>query len=319
MPPDSGSPVNSDIPNQVRVDALRELATRHPISHAAITTTIAANATTLRCIKIEQPADDADLLSVIERELTDENDEPNGQMQIRCQELELEDEDDGQVSLVACSVPEEELARKKKLFEAAELSIEGMEVDALGLYNMLTSFGWSENGEATGLVHIGSQHTLCILTQPGTVPFFNVIEVAGSFLTERIMFEHQMDVGVAEKFKRKMFKPQWMRHPAFKASQLQISFDEFTDHLAKELKGNFLHYQATQGTKPVQRVYLTGGGARLDSLVQTLEEKLSTEIKPWDPFDDLADSPANTSDSIALSAGLHFALAFGVTQGRGGS
>lgn len=137
--------------------------------------------------------------------------------------------------------------------------------------------------EAEVIVSIGAGVTIVVVHEAGVINFVRIVDAGGDDLTAAI--EQSLDVPFeeAEMLKRQLSGPVERRDDALAAVEAPMS------SLLNEIRGSVDFYLAQAGSRPIQRVVLTGGGSLFDGLAQRLSDSLGV--------------PADLAD-VALTVGM---------------
>lgn len=125
-------------------------------------------------------------------------------------------------------------------------------------------------GEVVALVDIGFRNSsICILEQ-GQLTLSRVVNLGSDRLTQAIT--ETLNVSYAEAEGIKVGMPEEVR-PAVESVIMP---------LGRELRASIDFFEHQQD-RPVSQVFLTGGAARSELIVQTLQSELVSECKTWNP------------------------------------
>jgi len=120
------------------------------------------------------------------------------------------------------------------------------------------------------LVDIGFRHSSICLLQKGELVLNRVVALGGDQLT--VALSESMSIGYAEAEGLKIGM----------AREVQFALESVLVPLGQELRAS-LDFFEHQQDQQVTEVYLTGGSAYSEVLVQILQNVLSVECKKWDP------------------------------------
>jgi type IV pilus assembly protein PilM len=139
--------------------------------------------------------------------------------------------------------------------------------------------GVMSNGGAEALVDIGAKVTNIVVHQNGVPRFVRILLMGGDNVTDAVSerlgvpFEHA--VGVKQELGMSPVRGEVTSdHPA--ARVIEASAGSFVE----EVRGSLDYYAAQPGSVPVQRVVLSGGGARLGGLGQRLAAATRLPVEP---------------------------------------
>jgi len=153
-----------------------------------------------------------------------------------------------------------------------------------------------------GLVDIGFKNTSICILQHGDLVLSRVVAIGGDRLTTGLAEALGISYAEAEGIKVGM--------PA----EVQTNLETLVVPLGRELRASidFFEHQYDQ---TVSQVYITGGSARSEFIIQTLQTELMAECKSWNPlsFLDLALPPQQAAEIEHVAPQL--AVAIGAATG----
>lgn len=124
--------------------------------------------------------------------------------------------------------------------------------------------------EVVALVDIGFKNTTICLLDAGELMLTRVVGIGGDKLTNGLAESMKISYAEAEGIKVGM------------PTEVQEALAPLVLPIARELRAS-LDFFEHQHDKPVTRVFIGGGSARSDFIVQTLQTELLAECKPWNP------------------------------------
>jgi type IV pilus assembly protein PilM len=160
----------------------------------------------------------------------------------------------------------------------------------------------ADDAPVEALVDVGADVTNIVVHRLGQPLFVRTLLLGGSAATEAVASSLGISFEEAEHLKRSadLLAPQ-----AAETVTVLAALEEPVEMLAREIAGSLQYYRATSSsTGPVQRLLLTGGGARLRGLTTALAYA-GLPVEVADPFAALSPSltrSAADSDRGPLSA-----------------
>lgn len=155
--------------------------------------------------------------------------------------------------------------------------------------------------ECVALVDIGFKNTTISLLQEGELMLSRVVNIGGDRLTTGLAESLGISYAEAEGIKVGML------------SEVQAQLGTLLLPLGRELRASIDFFEH-QYDRPVTQVYISGGSARSEFIVQTLHAELMVECKTWSPlsFLDVALPPQQAAEidqvapqlSVAVGAAL---------------
>lgn len=274
----------SEINDDLYIEQLRNLVSKYHLRNADANATLPANCAIIHNLKLSLSEIESDITEIILQELRQASLEQIDEMQIACQQLDEPHGPEDQISLLVCAVPNSVVERYLKILTDCGFKVSVLDLDAMGVYNAFYFFLNKKLSFPVTAVNIGSQYTICIIMQPGKTPFFYVIKLGDNNITSKIMEELCLTLSKAEILKRRIYRPKWTNSGAYHKSSLSEILAEFANNIVFEVKRCLRHYQSREGVAEIGKIYLTGGGAKTDLLVNLFHEKLNIRTELWNPL-----------------------------------
>lgn len=160
------------------------------------------------------------------------------------------------------------------IMKAAELA--GLAADSLvpGLIGPINTFEQALPqifaGETIALVDIGFKHTSVSVLDRGELALNRMVNIGGDQLTAGLAENMNISYAEAEGIKVGM------------APEVESALQMQVIPLGREIRAS-LDFFEHQQDRPVSQVYLTGGSARSEMILQILHSELMVECKTWNP------------------------------------
>ena len=151
--------------------------------------------------------------------------------------------------------------------------------------------------ESVALVDLGFRNTTITILQRGELVMHRVVHLGGDRLTQGLA--ETMGISYAEAESIKVGMP----------TEVQAALEPLVGGLGRELRA-FLDFFEHQQDVPVSQVFVSGGSARGELLVQALQLELMVPCRTWNPaksFDTLL-SPELSAEFAAASPQLAVAV-----------
>jgi len=157
-------------------------------------------------------------------------------------------------------------------------------------------------GETTALVDIGFKSSSITILQNGELILNRVVSIGGDRLTAGLA--EQMSIGYAEAEGIKVGM----------ATEVEAQLDVLISPLARELRASVDFFEHQQ-ERSLQMIYVSGGSARSEFVVQTLRREIGIECKTWNPLSGLqmALAPAQASEIEQIAPQLSVAVGAALT------
>ncbi len=154
------------------------------------------------------------------------------------------------------------------------------------------------------LLDCGAAGTRMSIIEHGVVRKFRAVNRGSSYLTSSLSKSLEIDFAEAEKLKREVgLQP---NHPKTEAYNI---INTGVNYIFSEIQNVIFDFEK-EYKKPISKIILTGGGARLPQFKEVLETKYNITTVFADPFSK-ALSP-DFLDGVLQSAGPEFAVAIGL-------
>lgn len=190
-----------------------------------------------------------------------------------------EEQEDIAVLLIA--VPRETIEKIRRVADAAKIQIRGLELESFSMARSLVGY---EN-TPTLIINFGHQSTTAAFVERGFVRAAHAIG-RGSYELTRAL-ERGLGVGYerAEAMKREAGLSERMEE-----QEIASIAAPFVETLLAEIDRTLTLYNRKAARK-IQKVNITGGGANLKGLVESVASKLGLEVMRGSPFGRLVTPP----------------------------
>lgn len=189
--------------------------------------------------------------------------------------------------------------------EQAGLKADAIDIDSVALINGFIFNNVSDaipKYKVIALLNAGSEVSNLNILESATPHFSRDIHIAGRSFTQRLADILHIDFAAAEALKISPEKE--MRE------KIKAAIEPVFVNLANELRTSFDYYES-QSTASVERIFLSGGGAKFFAFKEMLAAALGIEADYWDPFKNINLSPEidsaglkEASSQLAVAAGL---------------
>lgn len=214
----------------------------------------------------------------------------------------LQRKPDGIEVLVIAS-PRTYVDRYIGILEKAGLKIAGIETEAQSVARALVP---SKVKEPILIADIDTFKTALVMVQDGTLQFTSSIPIAGNIFTERLAKAASIAPPEAEKIKRQFGFANTVEYPNLK-QQLLPAMEDLAAEIRNILKFHYDHHDTHIGT-----LLLTGGGAKLQHIAESLEPLL----EQYAPLKVLVSNPLEHIPNLHETVlGPYEALSFVTTIG----
>jgi len=199
------------------------------------------------------------------------------------------------------------IGQRRELCEHGKAYCMVVDVDGLALLNCLEACNVRKPGEKSLILNLGSSYTnLAILSDDG-LPFVRDLGYAGAGIVSHICQgtgqSRETVLGALERTDEKRF--------AF--PELQPSLKEACATLADRVIETVRYYGTTRSSPALDRVFLCGGLARVDTIIEVMAGLLSGTVELWNPLSLLPVTRAVRKSEL-VEQGPAFAVALGLAM-----
>jgi type IV pilus assembly protein PilM len=185
----------------------------------------------------------------------------------------------GQMEVLLAAAKKGRVEELSLIARGAGLNPAVIDVDTLALLNGF-EFNYPEDihGHVIALVHLGASMMTMLILRNGVNTFQRDITLGGNQYTtalqEALALSHQEAEAV------KLGGRPWNQAH----TDVLVVLRKVTEEVVTEIQRSFEFYLAGAGNEPIEKVYLSGGCARLKGLRQVLASRLKLSIEPLNPF-----------------------------------
>ncbi|HWR43645.1 type IV pilus assembly protein PilM [Sporomusa sp.] len=187
-----------------------------------------------------------------------------------------------------------------------------IDIEPLALYRTLA------DAKNAIVIDIGNDASQVIVFQGSSPSVTRFIPVGGLRFTEVIMQTLELDYMEAERLKQR--QAGLLKRPDFEGELpiLHQRLELLVAELAREVRRTFEYYQVQNREAVIDRIYLTGGGAKLDNLPQHLTALLGdVQVLQHNPLNSLT-AISSFDEQYLRSISTQMAVAIGLAM-RGGN
>lgn len=161
--------------------------------------------------------------------------------------------------------------------ESAGLTVEGVDLVSSALVRAIVDpAALPEQPEA--IVSVGAGLTAIVIHQTGRPLFVRTVGTGGNAATEAIAQSLDLPLVDAEAMKRHMDGST----PQLKAAQRAVG--PVVEELVAEIRNSIQYFASMPDREPLTRVVVTGGGMRLEGLIEALKGEMVLPVIEADPF-----------------------------------
>ena len=209
-----------------------------------------------------------------------------------------------------------------KMVSGAKLNCRAIDADELALMNMFeVNYAWEEDYQKiVCLLHIGNRMTSVVIFDEGQFRFNKTISITGETLTKDIQRDFALKMEQAEDLKKEQAKVVVEDASSFSLSmfdqedrtlRIHETISSSLNKMLTDIKRCFEFYETQSKGRSVERILLSGGGARLNGLDKFLADKFGLTVEFANPFRQVHVPTKGPFEALIESN----ATAFGVSMG----
>lgn len=217
------------------------------------------------------------------------------------------DTDGPRMDVLLVAVKKDKIANQTGVFEKAGRKLRVLDVDVFALQNCFEANYEPGDAEVAALLNIGASLMNISIVRGGMPLFTRDVSMAGNQFTETIEKEMNVTFDVAERLKT------GADAAGAGADQRAGVLRSVSESLALEVQKTFDFFRASASGETVQKMYVTGGTARLEGLLEVLREEFSLPVEVLDPFRGIQ-VPGGAGDKKLLEMAPQLTIAAGLAM-----
>lgn len=216
------------------------------------------------------------------------------------------------MAVVLVAVKKDRLSEYTSLVMEAGLNPVVVDVDAFTLEN-LYGVGYGATGsEVVALVNIGASVMNIHIVKGGHFSFTRDISTGGNRYTEMIQRDLNVAFDAAERAKRGEIVE------GVNPEALQEIIATMNGELAAEIGRSFDYFRSTSTQETIDRVFISGGTAKIPGLAALMSERLGVSVEMMDPFRNIQVGGKTVDAEALAAAGPQAAVVMGLALRRPG-
>jgi type IV pilus assembly protein PilM len=166
--------------------------------------------------------------------------------------------------------------------EQAGLSVQSVDLTS---FAVLRSLGrqLGQDVETEALIDVGARITNIVIHQMGVPLFVRILPMGGQDVTDAVSMALGVPTREAEAMKQQVSLAGAGLQSALLQQTVNVTAGDFVD----EVSGSLDYFSASNPTVKIQRVLVTGGGSRLEGLLQRLGAEIRLPVVAGDPMANL--------------------------------
>jgi type IV pilus assembly protein PilM len=163
--------------------------------------------------------------------------------------------------------------------ELAGLSVQGVDLTPFAVLRALGRQTGAEV-ETEALIDIGARVTNIVVHSGGVPRFVRILLVGGQDVTDAVAEQLKVPLAQAEMLKQQVSRSGFDEGMEDVVSTVAGTAQDFVT----EIRGSLDYYAASNPTAPVERLVVTGGGSRLDGILDRLAAATRLPVTSGDPM-----------------------------------
>jgi type IV pilus assembly protein PilM len=210
--------------------------------------------------------------------------------------------DENKMLVLLVAAKKDIINQRLALLKESGLSARVLDLASFANVNAFLARAKRKKDEIVALIDIGAKATDINIVDGDILYFARSIQLGGNDVTKVLSDALSVDLKKAEDIKV---------NPADKTPEVSEKIEPVLHNIIDEIRLSFSYYENQSG-KSIQKVYLTGGSAKIINFYGMLKDNLGVDIVPWDPAEGMELDPAVDNklvDSIKDQLGVAIGLA----------
>lgn len=211
---------------------------------------------------------------------------------------------DMDVMLVA--VKREKISNHTRVLTQSGMTPRVVDIDAFALQNVF-EVNYDPPPESTiALLNIGASLMNINIVQAGVPLFTRDVSVGGNQYTDMLQKELDLTFDDAEALKR------GKELEGVSLDTVKSHIESVTELLVLEVRKTFDFFRATTSAEQIQQIYVAGGTARVEGMLESLREEFDTPVEELNPFQKIGYNPSRFDPTYISEVAPRMAIAVGL-------
>jgi type IV pilus assembly protein PilM len=211
----------------------------------------------------------------------------------------------GGFDVMLVAVKQDKVLRYRNAITTAQMNPVVVDIDAFALQNAFEANYEPSSDQMTALLNIGASIMNINIVRGGVPLFTRDVSVGGNQYTDTL--QKELDLSFEDAEKLKMGQEFANVSAEVKASHIR----SVSDILLLEIQKTFDFFRQTATGENIQRIYVAGGTARIEGLVDLLKQEFNIPVEILDPFRRIA-VPKNVDPEMVRDLGPRMTVAVGL-------
>ena len=219
-------------------------------------------------------------------------------------------ESQGQMEVMLVAVKKDVINDYTNVIKEADLNPVIMDVDAFAVENMMEINYTVAPGENLAMVNIGASVTTISVISGGMTVFTRSVPVGGNQFSEELQREFNISYQDAENLKM------GREVEGAEGADIHAVLGTVINNLIGEVKRSIDFYLSGVPGAFISKVYLSGGGAKMDGLVAIVQEGTAIPTELVNPFNSVMSNAKEFDPAYLDDMGPNFSVAIGLATRR---
>ena len=216
----------------------------------------------------------------------------------------------GQMDILLVAAKSDMVNDYSQVVRDAGLTPVCVDVDAFCLQNMFEMAYGFVPGETMALINIGASLININVIASGVTAFTRDIAIGGNQLTDEI--QKQLNVSYEEAEAYKLGGEPGVDVDTLIPQEVERVIQQVAEQVALEVQRSLDFYSTTSADGGISKIYVTGGTAKITTMLKVLEQRTGVPVERANPFANILVDAAQFSDDFIREAAPMAAVAIGL-------
>jgi type IV pilus assembly protein PilM len=175
-------------------------------------------------------------------------------------------------------VADNKLIRSRiRLAKKARLNCALIDVDGLALLNCFSEIEKTKSNHGAAILNIGNRYTTLAIEGGNDCPFIRYLNYGGDSIIKTIAAENDESSETVE--------TTLSAEPEDVPANIRQSLENACERLINDIAKSVRYYGAQEQSSDIQKLFVCGGFALFEELMDILNSQLPMEVVLWNPFD----------------------------------
>jgi len=292
------------------IDAIQRLFTAQKIKTSEVATSVSGNAVIVKKISLPQMTAEELAESI--------HWEAEQYIPFDIQDVSLDYEvvegggSGGNMDVLLVAVKKDKIGDYTSAISQAGKNAQIVDVDVFALQNCYEVNYGIDAGRVVALLNVGASIMNINITKGATSIFNRDIAVGGNQYTDAIQKDLNLSFDQAEALKK------GARVEGANPDNLQPILQAVSENIALEIQKTFDFFKATSSEDRIDRIFLSGGTAKVKGLQELLADRFDAGVELLNPFNSVTYNPRDFDPDFISDIGPQAAIAVGLAARKVG-